>query len=199
MDLDALRHLNFSQLDDAIDDWDQMARGLKTVADNAEKNLKGKADRANWTGYNAAVTREFVDKTSGEFSDAHTQADTVTKILKDTRGELGTYKTQLNTLIDSTTNMTVVDTGNGSFNVIPNPTTDPAGAKTNAASLRDQIEGILKKASESDTTAAKPCASSSTMPSTASRTPVTTTGTLQPQRSRQPRRPLRRCARTHMT
>ncbi|WP_326712763.1 hypothetical protein OG758_29850 [Streptomyces sp. NBC_01474] len=155
MDLDALRHLNFSQLDDAIDDWDQMARGLKTVADNAEKNLKGKADRANWTGYNAAVTREFVDKTSGEFSDAHTQADTVTKILKDTRGELGTYKTQLNTLIDSTTNMTVVDTGNGSFNVIPNPTTDPAGAKTNAASLRDQIEGILKKASESDTTAAK--------------------------------------------
>ncbi|MFD0511746.1 hypothetical protein ACFQ0Q_17155 [Streptomyces aureus] len=65
MDLDALRHLNFSQLDDAIDDWDQMARGLKTVADNAEKNLKGKADRANWTGYNAAVTREFVDKTSG--------------------------------------------------------------------------------------------------------------------------------------
>ncbi|MFE6148045.1 hypothetical protein [Streptomyces sp. NPDC057889] len=155
MDLDALRHLNFSQLDDAIDDWDQMTRGLKTVADNAEKNLKGKADRANWTGYNAAVTREFVDKTSGEFSDAHTQADTVTKILKDTRGELGTYKTQLNTLIDSTTNMTVVDTGNGSFNVIPNPTTDPAGAKTNAASLRDQIEGILKKASESDTTAAK--------------------------------------------
>ncbi|MFF1359331.1 hypothetical protein [Streptomyces sp. NPDC058297] len=155
MDLDALRHLNFSQLDDAIDDWDQMTRDLKTVADHADRNLKGKADKANWTGYNAAVTREFVDKTSGEFSDAHTQADTVTKILKDTRGELGTYKIQLNTLIDSSTSMTVVDTGNGSFNVIPNPTTNPDGAKTDATSLRDQIEGILKKASESDTTAAK--------------------------------------------
>lgn len=65
MDLDALRHLNFSQLDDAIDDWDQMTRDLKTVADHADRNLKGKADKANWTGYNAAVTREFVDKTSG--------------------------------------------------------------------------------------------------------------------------------------
>ncbi|MGW0763925.1 hypothetical protein [Streptomyces sp. NPDC002676] len=155
MDLDALRYLDFSRLDEAIDRWEKMTKNLKKLAGDARDNLKKKADTANWAGINATVTREFVGKTAGEFDDAHTQADTVTRIIKDTRGELGTYKQRLNTLIESAPHMTVVDTGNGSFDVVPHPTTDPAGAKTAAADLRDQIEPILTKASESDSTAAK--------------------------------------------
>lgn len=41
------------------------------------------------------MTREFVDKTAGEFGDAHTQADSITKILKDTRSELVGCRDQL--------------------------------------------------------------------------------------------------------
>ncbi|WP_225831630.1 hypothetical protein [Streptomyces sp. NK08204] len=155
MDLDALRHLDFSKLDDAIDRWEKMTKDLKKLAEDARDNLKKKADAANWTGINASVTREFVDKTAGEFDDAYTQADTITRIIKDTRGELNTCKQQLNSLIESAPNMTVVDTGNGSFDVISNPTTDPEAAKADAAGLRDRIEPILRNASESDSTAAK--------------------------------------------
>ncbi|WP_338697047.1 hypothetical protein V2W30_15500 [Streptomyces sp. Q6] len=155
MDLDALRHLDFSKLDDAIERWEKMTGDLKTLASDARDNLKKKADTANWAGINATVTREFVDKTAGEFDDAHTQAQTVTNIIKDTRGELATYKQQLNTAIDNASSYTVVDTGSGSFNVVPHPTTDPDGATKGATALRDDIQGILKKASESDSTAAK--------------------------------------------
>ncbi|MEV5608356.1 DUF6571 family protein [Streptomyces sp. NPDC052225] len=155
MDLDALRHLNFSKLDDAIERWEKMTSDLKEVASDARDHLKKKADSAKWAGMNATVTREFVDKTAGEFDDAHTQAQTVTRIIKDTRGELATYKQQLNTAIENAKNYTVVDTGSGSFTVTPNPTTDPEGAKAGANALRDDIQNILKKAIESDSTASK--------------------------------------------
>lgn len=48
MDLDALRYGNFHQLDEAITDWEWMAKQLKTLAADADKNLKGKAHKANW-------------------------------------------------------------------------------------------------------------------------------------------------------
>jgi hypothetical protein len=96
MDLDALRYGNFHQLDEAITDWRNMAKKLKTLATDADKNLKGKADKAHWAGVSASVTREFIDKTAGGFADAHTQADTVANILSNTRGELVGYHDQVN-------------------------------------------------------------------------------------------------------
>ncbi|MFI7006763.1 hypothetical protein [Streptomyces sp. NPDC050145] len=155
MDLDALRHLNLSKLDDAVSRWETMTKDLKRLAGDARDNLKKKADGADWAGINATVTREFVDKTAGEFDDAHTQAQTVWNIIKDTRGELATYKQRLNTAIENAPNYTVVDKGDGSFDVVPHPTTDPEGAGRGATALRDDIEAILKKATESDSTAAK--------------------------------------------
>ena len=157
MDLDGLRNLTFTQLDDAIDDWEKMTGDLKRLAGDARDNLKKKADKANWTGVNATVTREFVDKTAGEFTDAHTQADTTTKILKDTRGELAAHQKRLHTVIEAGTqnNLIVVDTGDGTFNVTPAPTTDPDGAAQKAHDLRDQIQRILTKATESDKTASQ--------------------------------------------
>lgn len=166
MDLDALRYGNFHQLGEAITDWEEMAKNLKTLAEDADKNLKGQADKANWAGLNATVTREFIDKTAGEFTDAHTQADTVAKILSDTRGELIGYRDQLTAAIERGTgkHLTVGDGGDGTFFVTtntrpdwysdPSGQKDPAGQK-DANDLRDEIQGILDKATESDTTAAK--------------------------------------------
>ncbi|MFB7295005.1 hypothetical protein ACFYZ6_00420 [Streptomyces rubiginosohelvolus] len=72
MDLDALRFGNFSQLGEAITDWEQMAKKLATLKSDAKDNLGGKAAKARWAGENATITRSFVDKTAAEFADAHT-------------------------------------------------------------------------------------------------------------------------------
>ncbi|MFE1883613.1 hypothetical protein [Streptomyces diastatochromogenes] len=167
MDLDALRYGNFHQLGEAITDWRNMAKKLKTHAEDADKNLKGRAHKADWAGVNATVTREFIDKTTGEYADAHTQADTVANILSDTRDELIDYRTQVQAAIERGANehqLSVADTGDGTFvvtqNTRPDWASDPSG-KTSPTDqqavndLRDEIRRILNQATESDSTAAK--------------------------------------------
>ncbi|WP_406419913.1 hypothetical protein [Streptomyces sp. NBC_00842] len=164
MDLDSLRFANFSDLDAAITDWEQMVAKLKTLQGDAKDDLKAKSDKANWAGENATVTRAFVDKTAGEFADAHTQAETITKILTDTRGELVGYRTELNAAIHRGVqkNLTVQDMGEGSFTVTMNihpdraakGTTLPEHTQQDVDAFRDEIQNILKKATESDTSAA---------------------------------------------
>ncbi|WP_406174104.1 hypothetical protein [Streptomyces sp. NBC_00996] len=165
MDLDALRFGNFSKLGEAITDWEQMTKNLATLKEDAERNLKGKADKANWSGVNATVTREFVDKTAAEFGDAHTQAGSITKILADTRGELIDYRTQLNEAIERglKKNLTVRDTGEGSFVVTMNVHPDraakgvdvPEHDQKDVDDLRTEVQHILSKATESDSSAAE--------------------------------------------
>ncbi|MET9502211.1 hypothetical protein ABZY42_10840 [Streptomyces sp. NPDC006622] len=95
MDLDALRYGDFSKLGEAVTDWEQMTKKLADLQKDAESNLKAQADKAKWAGVNATVTREFIAKTAAEFADAHTQAESITKILSDTRGELIGFRSQL--------------------------------------------------------------------------------------------------------
>ncbi|MET9364027.1 DUF6571 family protein [Streptomyces sp. NPDC006632] len=165
MHLDTLRFANFSGLDAAITDWEQMAGQLAHVQTTAHQDLKTKADKANWAGANATVTREFIAKTAGEFDDAHTEASTVARILGDTRSELKEYQRQLLAAIDRglKSNLTVMDLGNGSFTVTMNIHPDRAGRGTTVPehsqhdvdALRDEVERILGRAAESDTTAAE--------------------------------------------
>ncbi|MFI6037596.1 hypothetical protein ACIBBD_26155 [Streptomyces sp. NPDC051315] len=166
MDLDALRYGDFSKLGEAVTDWEQMTEQLATLRKDAENNLKAKADKAKWAGVNATVSREFITKTAAEFADAHAQAGSIAKILSDTRGELIGYRTQLNDAIarGAQQNLTVIDTGEGTFTVTastrPDWASDPSG-RTGATdqkaveTLRDEIQGILSKATESDNSAAK--------------------------------------------
>ncbi|WP_405887107.1 hypothetical protein OG739_23450 [Streptomyces longwoodensis] len=166
MDLDALRYGNFSQLGEAVTDWEQMTRKLAELMKAAQDDLKAKADKARWAGVNATVSREFVDRTAAEFADAHTQAGSITRILSDTRGELLDYRTQVNDAIErgAKRNLTVVDTGAGTFTVSGNTRPDWAsdpGGRSGATDqqavddLRDEIQRILSKATESDNSAAK--------------------------------------------
>ncbi|MFI2791128.1 hypothetical protein, partial [Kitasatospora sp. NPDC018614] len=166
MDLDALRHGNFSKLGEAVTDWEQMTKKLADLKKDAEDNLKAKADKANWEGVNAGVSREFIAKTAAEFADAHTQADSIAKILSDTRGELISCRTQLNDAIRRATeqHLTVVDTGDGAFTVAGNTRPDWASDPSGKTGVTDQkvvdafcseIQGILTKATQSDNTAAQ--------------------------------------------
>ncbi|MET9865271.1 DUF6571 family protein [Streptomyces sp. NPDC006386] len=159
MDLDALRNADFSLLDDAIDDWSTMVKDLETLKEEAEKGLRGTANKAEWAGYNADVSKEFIGKTTEEFKDAHGQADSIYKILRDTRDELKGYKGQLVDAIERGRQKKLTVIGyEGGFTV----TTDipPEGRaqedkdnKGEITALRDELQKILDKATESDKTA----------------------------------------------
>ncbi|WP_406006428.1 hypothetical protein OG440_09660 [Streptomyces sp. NBC_00637] len=159
MDLDALRNAEFSLLDDAVEDWSTMVVDLETLMDAAEKGLRGAANQASWAGYNATVSKEFIGKTAGEFTDAHSQASSIHKILQDTRDELKKYKGQLDDAIERgrRQNLTVIGYEGGftvTTNVPPEGRTrqdqDNRGAIT---ALRDEIQKILEQAATSDNSA----------------------------------------------
>ncbi|MGA5355663.1 hypothetical protein ACPCJU_25475 [Streptomyces thermodiastaticus] len=160
MDLDALRHANFKLLDDAITDWSTLVRHLNDLKTDAENGLVKMAAKADWEGVNAKTSREFIDKTAKEFSDAHTQATTIHNILRDTCDELKNYRTQLLQAIDrgEKKGMKVVS-GKGTFEVSARDSSsdhDTAEDKPTQAdidALRDEIQRIIDKATESDTSA----------------------------------------------
>ncbi|MGW0856247.1 hypothetical protein [Streptomyces sp. NPDC002690] len=163
MDLDALRFANFATLDTAVSDWDQLVRHLAELKKQAEDGLHKAANSADWAGMNATVTKEFIGKTAGEFGDAHTQATTIHNILSDTRDELRQFKKDLEAAITrgQAKNLTVVSTDKGGFTVTMNihpdraamGTTVPEHTESDVTALRDEVQGILNRATESDTSA----------------------------------------------
>jgi hypothetical protein len=164
MKLDALRFASFSSLGEAITDWSQMVTKLKALSDDADKQLEGRAGKANWKGVNATVTKNFITKTSREFGDAQAQAQSIHNILNDAKNELEGYKKQLNDRIDRGKRehgLTVTESGD-SFTVtkmqgpyLPGDPKSPAeSSQADADALRDDISAILEKATTTDTTAA---------------------------------------------
>jgi hypothetical protein len=159
MDLDTLRNANFKLLDDAVTDWSTLVKNLETLKKDAEDDLHQAANKADWAGVNAQVTKEFIGKTAGEFTDAHTQAKTIHKILDDTRNELKDYHQQLVDAIEGgrKKNLTVIGY-EGGFTVTTN--VPPEGRsqqdkdnQSEITTLRDQLQKILDKAAESDNSA----------------------------------------------
>ncbi|MGX1133563.1 hypothetical protein RKD49_005753 [Streptomyces glaucescens] len=159
MDLETLRDANFKLLDDAVTDWSTLVKHLETLKKDAEDELHQAANKADWAGVNAQVSKEFIGKTAGEFSDAHTQATTIHKILEDTRTELKGYHQELVDAIDGgrKNNLTVIGY-EGGFTVTTN--VPPEGRaqqdkdkQSEITALRDQLQKILDKATESDNSA----------------------------------------------
>ncbi|WP_137992957.1 DUF6571 family protein [Streptomyces vilmorinianum] len=164
MDLETLRQGNFAQLGQAITAWKGVVDKLKGLETDARDDMKAKADKANWAGMNATISREFITKTAHEFSDAHTQATTIHDILKDTRDELVSYKEQLDQALERgrKKNLTVTPIAGGGFTVTMLIHPDraakghevPDHSPQDAEHLRDDVQRILNRATESDTTAA---------------------------------------------
>jgi hypothetical protein len=156
MDFETLHSAKFALLDDLVTDWSSMLTKLKTLETDAKDGLQGKANKANWTGYNATVSREFVGKTAGEFGDAHTQATSIHNILRDTRDELKTQQRLLKEAIERGRgkNLTVTSNGGG-FTVRENPDKKAPNGETDVTDLRDELQGILNNATEIDNSATK--------------------------------------------
>ncbi|MFF3750008.1 hypothetical protein ACFYYH_06010 [Streptomyces sp. NPDC002018] len=165
MDLDALRFGNFAKLGTAVDDWSTMITKLEELKEDARSQLEQRSRSANWSGVNATVTREFITKTTGEFGDAVTEATSIRNILRDTHGELVGFQSRLNAAIERglRKNLTVTGTGDGGFTVTMNIHPDraarghevPEHTESDVIALRDEVKGILDRATESDSTAAQ--------------------------------------------
>ncbi|MFJ5260466.1 DUF6571 family protein [Streptomyces sp. NPDC088387] len=165
MNLNSLRFGEFGKLSTAVADWTTLMNNLEALQREASEGLKGFADKANWAGVNSQVSKQFITKTAGEFSDAHRQAKTVRNILQDTHDELVGYRDRLKTAIDNglKKNLTVMDTGNGSFTVTMNVHPDraaeghkpPDHKPEDVTALRDEVQRILQDATNSDNTAAE--------------------------------------------
>ncbi|MEU9604671.1 hypothetical protein [Streptomyces sp. NPDC048057] len=165
MDLDTLRQGNFTLLNQAVAAWSGVVDRLKEIETDARDDMKAKADKADWAGVNATVSRAFIAKTAGEFTDAVSQATTIRDILRDTHDELVSYRGQLGRAIDRGTgkNITVRPTAGGGFTVtmLVHPDRAAAGTKVPEHSqqdvddLRDEVQRILDGATESDSSAAQ--------------------------------------------
>lgn len=165
MNLNTLRFGEFGKLSTAVTDWSTLVTNLEALQREAAEGLKGFADKANWTGVNSQVTKAFITKTAGEFSDAYNQAKTIRNILQDTHDELVGHRERLKTAIANglKKNLTVMDTGNGSFTVTMNVHPDraaeghtpPEHKPEDVTALRDEVARILGDAITSDETAAE--------------------------------------------
>ncbi|MFF6870958.1 hypothetical protein [Streptomyces sp. NPDC012450] len=157
MDLEALRQGNFAALGTAIDDWTKVVGHLKGYEKDVREDLEAKADRAEWAGVNATVSRQFVSTTAGGFADALAQATSIRDILRDTRDELVGYRDELNRAIDRgwEKKLSVVGEQGGGFRVFVNVRPEPPNSEQAVKDLRDELQGILTKATTSDSTASQ--------------------------------------------
>ncbi|MGW7411896.1 hypothetical protein [Streptomyces sp. NPDC054863] len=80
--------VDLTRLGRAVADWKQTAAHLKRLAANARSGLLTKSEAARWNGINAGVTRDFIRKTTKEFTDAHAEAAGITRVLEDAHLEL---------------------------------------------------------------------------------------------------------------
>ncbi|MFJ4966570.1 hypothetical protein EES43_11960 [Streptomyces sp. ADI96-02] len=154
MDFESLHSANFKQLDDTVTDWTSMVSKLDELEREAREGLGGQAAKADWAGYNAAVSREFIGRTAGEFDDAHTQATSIRNILRDTRDELKTQQRLLKEAVERGRGKSLTVTSQGSgFTVVSNPDTDASDDSADASAakaLRTELQGILDRATELD-------------------------------------------------
>ncbi|MFD6079070.1 DUF6571 family protein [Streptomyces hydrogenans] len=157
MDFDTLLHAKFGTLDSALTDWNTLVTNLEKLEKDASGGLKGAAAKADWQGVNSQVGRKFIDKTAGEFGDAHTQATSIRNIIRDTLGELKKFKTDLEGEI-ATARLQMVSVVPSGKNFVAKAMDGDAGKDVKQSTVdgvRDRIDGILRSAAESDSSAAK--------------------------------------------
>ncbi|ANW20541.1 hypothetical protein [Streptomyces clavuligerus] len=164
MDFDALRQARLGLLAATVTDWRTMADRLADLEQEARQGLRGRADRADWSGLNSQVSRRFIARTAGEFDDAATQAGSVHGILRDTHDELRTQQRLLNEAVQraEARGIRVDGGGGGGFTVRaahtgtggpPTPESGPEQGELHT--VRDEIQTILNRATEIDSSAAE--------------------------------------------
>ncbi len=152
-----LIEVDLGQLETAVADWKRTVDNLKTAADNAREGMKAKSDKARWAGVNASVTRDFVNKTTKEIADLHTEANSIYQVLDDAHTELTSLQKQVKAAQAEAQKwgIRVDDYGDGTVScVYPHVRSDSDVHTTEENEARDELQGrisrILSHASEID-------------------------------------------------
>ncbi|MFJ3924942.1 DUF6571 family protein [Streptomyces sp. NPDC090022] len=88
------------QLNTAVTDWGAMVKKLDELAESARTGMKARADKADWSGVNADVTKPFVHKTAKEFEDAAKEAKGIHQLLSDGHTTIKFARDQLKKVVD---------------------------------------------------------------------------------------------------
>ncbi|MCX4965506.1 hypothetical protein OHA98_11790 [Streptomyces sp. NBC_00654] len=147
----------------AVDDWAEMLSKLEKLAEDARNGMKAKADKAEWEGVNAGVTKSFITKTATEFEDAAAQARGIKLVLADAHTSFKLAKDELVRLRDDEAPATgVVVSAAGKVSPRHNLETDTAARhdpdypealrkqKTAVTTLQKKIDRIVEDCSDAD-------------------------------------------------
>lgn len=148
--------VSFSNLSAAVSDWESMATKLEKLADDARTGMAAKADKAEWRGENAGVTKPFVRKTAKEFEDAAAQARSIRNILKDAHADLKSVQSDLKKEVGDgrKQGIRVVDNGDGTvrcaFDRRPDNSAPSEEQRRAGADLATRIDRLIVRAEEID-------------------------------------------------
>jgi hypothetical protein len=146
-----------------VSDWKKTVDGLKKAAENAAKGMQAKADKAQWAGVNATVTREFITKTTKEISDLHTEANSIYQVLDDGHTELAALQKQIKQAVEvdaAHLGVRVEDIGGGKVRCFfPHVRGDSDERTQEQLDSKQELEGrinrILAHAAEIDSSVAR--------------------------------------------
>ncbi|ARF74029.1 hypothetical protein B7C62_18595 [Kitasatospora albolonga] len=146
--------MKLTPLNDAVTSWTQMVSRLEKLKPGADA-MKGHAEKAEWRGENASITKPFVGRTAKEFHDAVTEARSVRDLLKDALDKIRDAKSDLRRVYESPPAGIVIH-ANGvlSHRVHPDrrsaDNTDPMATQADFDHLRKRLEAILQRAADAD-------------------------------------------------
>ncbi|MCP3822477.1 hypothetical protein NLX86_31645 [Streptomyces sp. A3M-1-3] len=153
---DQVLHVRLGSLKEAVTDWGETYDRLAKLEEKAENGLRAKADKADWQGENAGVTRPFVKKTAKEFGDAAKVADSIQKVLRDALSEFKSAKESLEVLVQEAPGRGIRIDANGVVSYLVHPdrrSKDYDGPKPEQAdfdAMRSAIKSAIDKANDAD-------------------------------------------------
>ncbi|MFG3494425.1 hypothetical protein [Streptomyces sp. NPDC047928] len=158
---DQVLHVRLGSLREAVTDWGQTYDKLAKLQEKAENGLRHKADKANWAGENAGVTRPFVKKTAKEFGDAAKVADSIRNILRDALAEFQAAKDALEKLVEQAPGKGIRIDANGVVGYLIHPdrrSKDYDGPKPEQSdfdAMRSAIKAAIERANDADDVASR--------------------------------------------
>ncbi|WP_329390167.1 hypothetical protein OG625_38420 [Streptomyces sp. NBC_01351] len=149
-----LLNAKLGPMNTAVTQWTEMISKLTQLKSDASA-MKSKADKSTWRGENASVTKQFVTKTTKEFGDAVTEAESIRDLLQDAHTLLKSAHDDLKATYENPPpGITIYPNGVLSHRVHPDrrskDSTEPIATEAQFEALRGKIEGILQRANEAD-------------------------------------------------
>lgn len=158
---DQVLHVRLGSLKQAATEWGEAYDKLVKLEEKADNGLRAKADKADWAGENAGVTRLFVKKTAKEFGDAAKVADSMRNILRDALAEFKSAKESLEKLVEEAPGKGIRIDPDGVVSYLIHPDhrsknyDGPKPEEADFDAMRSAIKSAIGKANDADDVASR--------------------------------------------